>query len=73
MPGDEVVSDEIYDSVGMRLLLVLEVESLMHLLDSDGLLVGLVAQNELLKEQEGAFMMNTLSDLDLRLPSMGCV
>ena len=69
----EVVADEVDDAVRMRLLLVLEVQSFVHLLDSDGLFVGLVTQDQLLQEQEGSLVVHALSDLHLCLPGMRCV
>jgi len=54
------------------ILLVLEVQSFGSLLDTNGLLVSLVLQNQLLEEQKGALMAYTLADLNLRGPRVWC-
>ena len=49
----------------MRVVLVLEVKSIVHLSDIDGLFGGIMLQNHLFKVKECAFVVDTLSHLDL--------
>jgi hypothetical protein len=52
---------ELDQSVGMVVVLVMEVEAIMHLSDVDGLLMGIMSQNHLLQEQECALVVDALS------------
>lgn len=70
MPRYKSCHDEVNDAIGIALTFVLEVEALSALSNGDGFIMGTVSQNELLQEQEGAFMMNALPHLDLCLPCM---
>ena len=56
----------------MTVVLVLEVQPIVHLPDANGLLMGVVLQDHLLEEEECAFVVDALSHLDLRDPGMGC-
>jgi len=58
---NEIILDEANDTIGMRLLLVLEVKSVIHLYDVDCLLVCVVLENELLEVEEGTLVVHTLS------------
>lgn len=42
----------------------------MHLPDTNGFLMGVVLENELLQEQEGPLVKHALSELHLGLPCM---
>lgn len=66
----EVLHHEANDAIGMWLAGVLEVEPLVHLSNANGLLVGVVLQNELLQEHERALVEYTLSQLHLGCPGM---
>ena len=46
--SDEVIFDELDETVSVRVLLVVEVEAFSCLLDADRFLVGFVLQNKLL-------------------------
>mmetsp|Transcript_13990 Transcript_13990/g.17713 ORF Transcript_13990/g.17713 Transcript_13990/m.17713 type:complete len:292 (-) Transcript_13990:31-906(-) len=70
MARHEIRHHEVYDSIGVTLGLVLEVETFVHLLDADGLLVSSMAQNQLLQKHERPLVGHALSHLDLSLPSM---
>ena len=50
--------------------LVMKVKSIVHFLDVDSFLVGVVLQNELLEEKEGTLVVNALAELDLGNPLM---
>ena len=65
MTGDKIVHDEANKSIGMRILLVLEIEAIMHLLDTCDSLVSVVLQNQLLQVQESTLVMDALSQLHL--------
>ena len=52
---------ELDQSVGMVVVLVMEVEAIMHLSDVDGLLMGIMSENHLLQEQECALVVDALS------------
>ena len=67
---DKVRHHEVNDAVGMTLLLVLEVESIVTLLDRKGFLVSSMTQDHLLQEHECALVMDMLSYLHLGLPGM---
>ena len=71
--GDEVGHDELNDSVRVRVLLVLEIETVMDLSNGDGFFVGVVSHDHLFQIEESTLMVDALSELDLRLPSMGRV
>ena len=45
-----------------------EVETIAHLLDGDGVLLGSVLEDKLLEEEEGPLVGDFLSDLDEGLP-----
>jgi hypothetical protein len=45
----------------MVVVLVMEVEAIMHLSDVDGLLMGIMSENHLLQEQECALVVDALS------------
>ena len=59
--GHEVVHYEANDSVRVGILLVLEVETFVHLFHSDCFFMGVVFQDQLFKEEEGTLMMDTLA------------
>ena len=61
MSGDEICGHEVNDSVSMGLLLVLEIETIVHLLDIQSLLVSIMFQNELLEEHKCALVHDALS------------
>lgn len=69
--GNEIILDEANDTIGMRLLFVLEVKTVVHLNDVDCLLMCIVLENELLEVEECTLVVHTLSQLDLSLPCMG--
>ena len=54
----------------MRLGLVLEIKTFVHLANIQGLLMGLMLEDQLLEIKECSFMVDALSELYLRLPSM---
>ena len=73
---NEVTEDELDQSTGVRVLLELKVDPVVHFNDSKALLVCVVFHNQLLQVQEGSLMFDALSDLNLRDPSMwseGCL
>lgn len=47
-----------------------KVETVLDLLDTDRVLVGVVLQDELLEVEEGALVVDLLADLDERSPSV---
>lgn len=57
-------TEEIDHLQSMLLRRVEEIESVLDLLDTDGILVGIVLENELLKVQESTLVVDLLSDLD---------
>ena len=59
--GDEICGHEVNDSVRVRLLFVLEIETIVHLLDIQSLLVRIMFQNELLEEHKCTLVHNALS------------
>ena len=63
--SDKVSIDELNESVGMRVLLVLEVKSIMHFSDSDCLFMSTMLQNKLFEIQKCLLVLNSLSDLYL--------
>jgi hypothetical protein len=72
---EEVITDELNQSRSMRSVLELEVETLATVLflDTDTLCLSIVLHDQLLEVQKGSLMVNSLSDLNLCLPMMGCV
>lgn len=56
----------------MGVRLVLEVKTLSRLHDTDGFLMSLVLENQLLQEEEGPLVDYPLADLDLTGPSVRC-
>ena len=60
MPGNEVCHDEADQSIGVRLLLVLKVQSIMHLSNADRSFMRVVFQNQLLEVKECSFMVDAL-------------
>ena len=68
--ADKVVLHEGDQAIRVRIVLVLEVDSVGALLNANGLLVSIVFQNKLLKVEEGTLVVNALSHLDLRYPGM---
>ena len=55
-------------SIRMRILLVLEIETIVHFSNIKCSFMCIMLKNELFKIQEGPFVMHTLSDLYLRDP-----
>jgi len=49
----------------VRILLVLEIETIVSLSDGDGLIVGIMFQNHLLQEEESTLVVDALSELNL--------
>ena len=70
-----MVVDEVGQAESVRSVLVLEVQAMASfaLLDTHALVLGVVLQHQLLKEEECPFVINFLSHLHLRLPQMWCV
>jgi hypothetical protein len=54
----------------VALLTVEEVQAIPHFLNGDGVLLNSVFEDKLLEEQESAFMLDFLSDLDEGFPSI---
>lgn len=54
----------------MALLTVEEVQTVPYFLHGDGVFLGSVFENELFEEQEGAFVLDFLSDLDEGFPGV---
>jgi hypothetical protein len=67
----EVLLNEVNHVSSMPLVLVLEIKAFRHFLNVDRLKVGVVLQNQLFKVEHGSLMSHSLSQLNLRLPSMG--
>jgi len=65
--------NESNQSVGMGRVLVLEVETVVHLSDSDRLFVSVVSQDHLFEIEERALVVHSLTHLDLGSPGMGRV
>jgi hypothetical protein len=72
-PGRHLRGDEVDEPVRVRLALELEIETVVHFADVKALLGRVVLDDELLQEEEGALVVDALSDLDLRHPEMGSV
>ena len=66
-------SNEINQTVSMRLVLELEIKSIIHFTDVHTLFSCIMLQNELFKEQERPLVIDTLSDLHLCDPQMRSV
>ena len=73
VPGHEVRVHELDQPVGVRGLLVLEVQTVGAFFDSNGLLVSIMLQDQLLEVKEGALVRNSLTTLNLGGPRMRCV
>jgi hypothetical protein len=72
-PGGDHTLYEVYQAVRMGLVLELEIETVMHLLNVHTLLGCIVLDDELLEKQESTLVINSLTNLDLGYPEMGCV
>jgi hypothetical protein len=57
----------------MRFVLELEIKSIVHVLDIQAFLGSIMLNNELFKKEEGSFVINSLSNLDLSNPQMRSV
>lgn len=69
----EVVHHEADDSIAVRLLLILEVQTFVHLPDCQSPIVRVVLHNHLFQVEESALMVHTLSELDLGAPCVWSV
>ena len=68
--SNEVGHDEADQPICMRLLLVLEIEAIMHLSDSNRSFMRVVLQNQLLEIQESSLVVHSLPQLHLCPPSV---
>jgi len=60
-------------SMGSVLELKVDTLTVLFLSDVCAFLLGVMFQDQLLKEQEGSLVVHLLPDLHLTLPQMGCV
>ena len=67
---NEVGHHEADKPIGMRLLLVLEIQAIVHLSDSNRSFMRVVLKNQLFEIQESSFVVHSLSQLHLRPPSV---
>ena len=65
--------NKINKPIAVGLVLKLEVYTIVHLTNVHALLSCVVFNNELLKEKEGALMVDSLSNLNLCNPEMGSI
>ena len=65
-----MILDKLYQSVSVTVGLVMEIKTVPCLLDSNSLLMSFMTQYELLEVKESAFVMNSLSDLNLTSPGV---
>ena len=68
VPDGHDSGQELDHLLGMASRAVEEVETIAHLLDGDGVLLGSVLEDKLLEEEEGPLVGDFLSDLDEGLP-----
>ena len=70
--ADDIILDEFAESHPVRPVLEQEVQALAMLLilHTDAFVIRSMLQDQLLQEQEGTFVGDFLTDLDLRLPEM---
>ena len=70
VPDGHDSGQELDHLLGMASRAVEEVETIAHLLDGDGVLLGSVLEDKLLEEEEGPLMRDLLADLDEGLPGV---
>ena len=73
MLSDEVLLDKIEEAISVSVALVLEVQALFLLNNSNCLVVCVMSQNQLFQKEHRSLVRNLLPHLDLRGPSMRCV
>jgi hypothetical protein len=69
---DDMLFDEVSESLSVRSMVEMEVETLTKVLlfDVDDLISCVMLDDHLFEEQECSLVINLLSNLDLRLPQM---
>jgi len=68
----EVLHDELDQTFGMRITLVLEIKPVWSLNNTNCFLMGVVLQNQLLQKQKCTLVSNSLPHLNLASPGVRC-